>query len=320
MIPTKKNKTIMKNASIVIDVKNLIKRYGDITAVDDISFQVHKGETFGMLGPNGAGKTTTVEIIEGLRQADSGRVSVLGMDVSKVPTKVKQRIGIQLQAPSLLPLVTVQEILVLFGSFYERSLPVDDVLELLALKESRKVLVKNLSGGQQQRLSVAMALINAPDIAFLDEPTTGLDPQARRSLWAVIENMRDEGKTVFLTTHYMEEAERLCDRVAVIDHGKIIAMGSPRELINEHFNESAIQFELEPAPPEVILKSFPGATQVMVSNNEVIMYSENIPVTMSAILKYAEKADITDQLKDLYVREATLEDVFLKLTGRKIRE
>ena len=320
MIPTNKNKTIMKNTSVVIDVLNLVKRYGDITAVDDISFKVNKGETFGMLGPNGAGKTTTVEIIEGLRQADSGHISVLDMDVAKVPSRVKQKIGIQLQAPSLLPLVTVQEILVLFSSFYERSLPVDDILELLALKESRKVLVKNLSGGQQQRLSVAMALINAPDIAFLDEPTTGLDPQARHSLWTVIENMRDEGKTVFLTTHYMDEAERLCDRVAVIDHGKIIAMGSPRELINEHFNESAIQFELDPAPPEVILKSFPGAKEVMVNNNEVIMYSENIPVTMSAILKYAEKANITDQLKDLYVREATLEDVFLKLTGRKIRE
>jgi ABC-2 type transport system ATP-binding protein len=313
-------KTEKESPSMVINVEHLVKSYGDIKAVNDISFQVHKGETFGMLGPNGAGKTTTVEIIEGLRRADSGRISVLDMDVAKVPTKVKQRIGIQLQAPSLLPLVTVQEILVLFGSFYEHSLPVDDVLKLLALEESHKVLVKNLSGGQQQRLSVAMALINIPDIAFLDEPTTGLDPQARHSLWTVIENMRDEGKTVFLTTHYMDEAERLCDRVAVIDHGNIIAMGSPRELINEHFNESAIQFELDPAPPEVVLKSFPGAKEVMVNNNEVIMYSENIPVTMSAILKYAEKANITDQLKDLYVREATLEDVFLKLTGRKIRE
>ncbi len=313
-------KTKKESPSMVINVEHLVKSYGDIKAVNDISFQVHKGETFGMLGPNGAGKTTTVEIIEGLRRADSGRISVLDMDVAKVPTKVKQRIGIQLQAPSLLPLVTVQEILVLFGSFYEHSLPVDDVLKLLALEESHKVLVKNLSGGQQQRLSVAMALINVPDIAFLDEPTTGLDPQARHSLWTVIENMRDEGKTVFLTTHYMDEAERLCDRVAVIDHGNIIAMGSPRELINEHFNESAIQFELDPAPPEVVLKSFPGAKEVMVNNNEVIMYSENIPVTMSAILKYAEKANITDQLKDLYVREATLEDVFLKLTGRKIRE
>ena len=310
----------MKKASIVIDVANLTKRYGDITAVDDISFQVHKGEAFGMLGPNGAGKTTTVEIIEGLRWADSGRVSVLDMDIARVPAKVKQRIGIQLQAPSLLPLVTVQEILVLFSSFYQHSLPVDDILEMLALKDSRKVLVKNLSGGQQQRLSVAMALINAPDIAFLDEPTTGLDPQARRSLWAVIKNMRDQGKTVFLTTHYMEEAERLCDRVAVIDHGKIIATNSPKDLINEYFHESAIQFELEPVPPEIVLKSFPGAKEVVVSSNEVIIYSENIPATMSAILKHAEKTDLTDKLKNLHVREATLEDVFLKLTGRKIRE
>ncbi|MBA7473957.1 Linearmycin resistance ATP-binding protein LnrL [subsurface metagenome] len=305
---------------MVIEVEHLVKHYGPIKAVNDISFQVKPGETFGMLGPNGAGKTTTVEIIEGLRSADSGRVSVLGLDIAKVPARIKQRIGIQLQAPSLLPLVTVQEILDLFAGFYEHSLPVDDVLELLALKDSRKVLVKNLSGGQQQRLSVAMALINDPDIAFLDEPTTGLDPQARRGLWSVIEDMRSRGKTIFLTTHYMEEAERLCDRVAIIDHGQIIAMGSPRELINNYFKESAIQFELEPAPPEIILQSFPGATQVMVSNNEVIVYSENIPATMSAIMKYAEKVDLTGQLKNLYVREATLEDVFLKLTGRKIRE
>jgi len=313
-------KTKKESPSMVINVEHLVKSYGDVKAVKDISFQIMSGETFGMLGPNGAGKTTTVEIIEGLRRADSGHISVLGMDVAKVPTKIKQKIGIQLQAPSLLPLVTVQEILGLFSSFYEHSRPVDDVLELLALEESRKVLVKNLSGGQQQRLSVAMALINNPDIVFFDEPTTGLDPQARHSLWTVIENMRNEGKTVFLTTHYMDEAERLCDRVAVIDHGQIIAMDSPRDLINTYFKESAIQFELDPAPPEVVLKSFPGAKEVMVNNNEVIMYSENIPVTMSAILKYAEKADITDQLKDLYVREATLEDVFLKLTGRKIRE
>jgi len=305
---------------MVIEVEHLVKSYGPIKAVDDISFQVMPGEAFGMLGPNGAGKTTTVEIIEGLRLADSGRVSVLGLDVAKVPAKIKQKIGIQLQAPSLLPLVSVQEILELFAGFYEHSLPVDDVLELLALKDSRKVLVKNLSGGQQQRLSVAMALINDPDIAFLDEPTTGLDPQARRSLWSVIEDMRSKGKTIFLTTHYMEEAERLCDRVAIIDHGQIIAMDSPRELINNYFKESAIEFEMEPAPPEVVLQTFPGATQVMVSGNEVIVYSDNIPATMSAILKYTEKVDLTEQLKDLYVREATLEDVFLKLTGRKIRE
>ncbi|MFH1662752.1 MAG: ABC transporter ATP-binding protein [Chloroflexota bacterium] len=313
-------KTKKEISSMVINVEHLVKSYGDIKAVNDISFQVMQGEAFGMLGPNGAGKTTTVEIIEGLRKADSGHVTVLDLDVARVPAKIKQRIGIQLQAPSLLPLVTVQEILQLFASFYKHSIPIDDILELLALKDSRKVLVKNLSGGQQQRLSVAMALINDPDIAFLDEPTTGLDPQARRSLWSVIEDMRSKGKTIFLTTHYMEEAERLCDRVAIIDHGQIIAMDSPRELINTYFKESAIQFELEPAPPEIVLQSFPGATQVMVSGSEVIVYSDNIPATMSSILKYAEKVNLTDQLKDLYVRDATLEDVFLKLTGRKIRE
>jgi ABC-2 type transport system ATP-binding protein len=219
-----------------------------------------------------------------------------------------------------LPLVSVQEILDLFAGFYDRSLPVGEVLDMLSLRDSRKVLVKNLSGGQQQRLSVAMALINDPDIAFLDEPTTGLDPQARRNLWEVIENMRSRGKTIFLTTHYMEEAERLCDRVAVVDYGQIIALGSPRQLIDEHFKESGIQFELDPPPAEVILQTFPGATQVMVSGNEVVVYSDNIPATMSAILKYAEKAEVTDKLKNLYVREATLEDVFLKLTGRRIRE
>ena len=305
---------------VVVNVKNLVKSYAQVKAVNGLSFQVLSGETFGMLGPNGAGKTTTVEIIEGLRTADSGEVSVLGMDVAKVPARIKQRIGVQLQAPSLLPLVNVTELLDLFASFYDRSLPVNDVLKMLSLEESRKVLVKNLSGGQQQRLSVALALINDPDIAFLDEPTTGLDPQARRNLWTVIEGMRAQGKTVFLTTHYMEEAERLCDRVAVVDHGNIIASGSPRELIQAYFKENAIEFDSETPPPEMVMQSFPGATQVMVKQNEVTIYSGDMPATMSALLKYEEKTGNASRMKNLRVREATLEDVFLKLTGRKIRE
>jgi ABC-2 type transport system ATP-binding protein len=304
----------------VVDVKNMVKNYGEVKAVNGLSFSVMAGETFGMLGPNGAGKTTTVEIIEGLRIADSGQVTVLGLDVSKVPTRIKQRIGVQLQAPSLLPLVNVRELLDLFATFYNHSLPVNDVLEMLSLDESRKVLVKNLSGGQQQRLSVALALINDPDIAFLDEPTTGLDPQARRNLWGVIEKMRKQGKTVFLTTHYMEEAEHLCDRVAVVDHGNIIATGSPRELIQTYFRENAIEFDMYSPPPEVAMKAFPGATEVRINRNEVTIYSSDMPATMSALLKYAEKTDLTCNLKHLRVREATLEDVFLKLTGRKIRE
>jgi len=305
---------------LVIEVEHLIKHYGEIKAVDDVSFQVEQGEVFGMLGPNGAGKTTTVEIIEGLRSADSGRVSVMGLDISKSSGNIKHKIGIQLQAPSLLPLIKVEEILDTFASFYQQRLPINEVLELFALQESRNVLVKNLSGGQQQRLSVAMAFVNDPEIAFLDEPTTGLDPQARRGLWSVIENMRSKGKTVFLTTHYMEEAERLCDRVAIIDHGKIIALGTPRDLISEYFKEKAIQFELERPPSEAVLREFPAATQVAIDASEVVIYSNNIPTTMSTLLQFAEKEGLAGQLKDLHVREATLEDVFLKLTGRKIRE
>ena len=305
---------------MIIEVENLRKSYGTVKAVNGLSFQVAAGEIFGMLGPNGAGKTTTVEIIEGLRPADLGRVSVLGMDVARVPAKVKERIGVQLQAPSLLPLLTVQEILSLFGSFYRKSLPIDEAIGLLALEESRRVLVKNLSGGQQQRLSVALALINDPDITFLDEPTTGLDPQARHSLWSVIKRMRERGKTVVLTTHYMEEAEHLCERVAIIDHGQIIAQGSPRALIQNHFKETAIEFSMESPPPESVLKALPGATHVSLERNDVIVYSLDVAATLSSLLKYAEKVETGNRIQNLRIREASLEDVFLKLTGRRIRE
>jgi len=304
----------------VIEVKNLVKTYGPITAVNDISFSIRQSEVFGMLGPNGAGKTTTVEILEGLRSADSGQISVLGMDVAKTSDKIKQKIGIQLQAPSLLPLLKVDEILDTFAGLYRHSLPIDQVLSIVSLEESRHVLVKNLSGGQQQRLSVAMALVNDPELVFLDEPTTGLDPQARRGLWSAIENMKEQGKTVFITTHYMEEAERLCDRVAIIDYGKIIALGTPNELIRNNFEEKAIQFELEYQAPEEFWMNLPGAIRVATDGNNVILYSNNIPGTMSAVLRLAEEKGLTGQLRDLRVREATLEDVFLKITGRRIRE
>ena len=304
----------------VIEVKNLVKTYGPVTAVNDISFSIRQSEIFGMLGPNGAGKTTTVEILEGLRSADSGQVSVLGMDVDKASLKIKQRIGIQLQAPSLLPLLKVDEILDMFAGLYQHSLPVEQVLGILDLEESRHVLVKNLSGGQQQRLSVAMALVNDPELVFLDEPTTGLDPQARRGLWAAIEDMKGRGKTIFITTHYMDEAERLCDRVAIVDYGKIIALGTPHKLIMNSFEEKAIQFELEYQEPEIVWENLPGITRVATDGNEVVLYSDNIPVTMSAVLRLVEEKNLTGLLKDLHVREASLEDVFLKMTGRRIRE
>lgn len=304
----------------VLQVENLKKCYGDLRAVDGVSFSVKKGEVFGLLGPNGAGKTTTVEMIEGLRIADSGKITVLGLDVKEVPDKVKQRIGTQLQAPSLLPSLSVAEILELFSGFYDKTSPVSDLIKMLSLDESKKVLVKNLSGGQQQRLSVAMALVNDPDIAFLDEPTTGLDPQVRREMWDVIEDMKTRGKTIFLTTHYMEEAEKLCDRVAIIDHGKIITMGSPSDLINEYFKEKAIQFVTQNVVTVEDIKKLPGVTNVIKDENEMVVYSSDVTKTMSAILKYAEEKGLSDELKDLHVRRATLEDVFLKLTGRKIRE
>lgn len=303
----------------VMEVKDLKKSYGGNAVVDDVSFEVYKGEIFGLLGPNGAGKTTTVEIIEGLRSADSGIVLVLGFDGVRDANEIKQKIGIQLQAPSLLPLLNVEEIINLFGGMYRRSLPAKQMMKMLSLTDSRKVLSKNLSGGQQQRLSVAMALVNDPDIAFLDEPSTGLDPQSRRELWSVIEAMSSKGKTVFLTTHFMEEAERLCDRIAIMDNGKIIASGAPQELINTYFRESAIQFETDIIPPLAILKGFPGATEIATDNKEVVIYSNNIQATMAALLQNAESSSLTRQLRNLHVRESTLEDVFLKLTGRRIR-
>ncbi|MBN1369471.1 MAG: ABC transporter ATP-binding protein [Dehalococcoidaceae bacterium] len=304
---------------MVIKVENLCKTYGVIKAVDGISFEVAAGEIFGMLGPNGAGKTTTTEIIEGLREPDSGSVSVLGMKHGRDSESIKQRIGIQLQAPSLLPLLNVEEVLDLFGSFYKRRIGVKEVLERVSLTESRKVLSKNLSGGQQQRLSVAIALINDPEIAFLDEPTTGLDPQARRNLWSVVQEMKSRSKTVFLTTHYMEEAETLCDRLVIVDYGKIIAAGSPLELIRSNFDESAIQFEMALPPAKESLLAMPGVTQAAIDGTEVSVYSKNIPASMGALLKMVEQ-DENGGLLNLHVRQATLEDVFLKLTGRKIRE
>ncbi len=305
-------------AEASISVNNLFKAYEAIHAVDDISFDVRHGEVFGMLGPNGAGKTTTVEIIEGLRTSDKGTVTVLGMDVSKDVRTVKERIGVQPQTPALFPTLKVKEIFDFFGSLYSQSIPSSEAIEMVSLQESRNVLVKNLSGGQQQRLSVALAFINDPDIVFLDEPTTGLDPQARRSLWEVIERFRTTGKTIFLTTHYMEEAERLCDRVAVMDHGKIIALGTPQRMIDEHFKESAIQFRMTDYPGREAMSGLAGVTNIAEEEDEIILYTENISATIPALLNFS--ASKSTELSDLSIRQATLEDVFLKLTGKRIRD
>jgi ABC-2 type transport system ATP-binding protein len=300
-----------------IRVAGLTKRYGDRIAVNDVALEVERGEIFGLLGPNGAGKTTTVEMIEGLREPDAGSISVLGIDARRDLTAVKERIGVQLQTPSLFPLLTVHEVLDLFASFFTRADSPDALIEALDLGESRNKLTKQLSGGQQQRLSVALALVNRPDLVFLDEPTTGLDPQARINLWQVIERQREASRTVLMTTHYMEEAERLCDRVAIIDNGVIQAVDPPRELIRKNFSETAIIFTMASAD-EATLRTLPAVSQVERDGNEVTLYSHDVPGTMAALLAFAGERG--KGLEGLYVRGATLEDVFLKLTGRRLRD
>ncbi len=306
------------SGSKVIEVTNLSKSYGQVKAVDGISFEVNQGEVFGMLGPNGAGKTTTVEIVEGLRPADGGTATVLGIDVSKDSRAVKERIGVQPQSPALFPSLTVGETIGFFGSMYHRPLPTSRIVELAALESSRKVQFKNLSGGQQQRLSVALAFVSDPEIIFLDEPTTGLDPQARRTMWDVIETFRHTGKTVVLTTHYMEEAQRLCDRIAIMDYGQIIALDTPQRLIEAHTRQSAIQFKMNDYPGDEVITGLAGACQVHRDGDDIIVYTNNIPSTIAALLEMARQR--STEISELFVRQPTLEDVFLKLTGKRIRD
>jgi len=304
-----------------IDVRDIKKHYGATRAVDGITFQVADREIFGMLGPNGAGKTTTTEIIEGLRQPDEGTVTVLGLDVRHNGRQVKSRIGIQLQTTALYPRLNVREVLDLFATFYKgEKRSTDELIDLVNLREKEKTLSKELSGGQQQRLSVALALINKPEIVFMDEPTTGLDPQARRNMWDTIRGVRDGGATVFLTTHYMEEAETLCDRVAVVDAGKIIALDTPAALISQNFKETAIEFELRgDMPPEGTFRKLPGiASPAVREANRVTLYTTDTTATLSGLSRLADAGAI--RFDALSLRRATLEDVFLKLTGKRMRE
>ena len=302
----------------VIKVDNLRKAYGAVKAVDDISFSVAQGEVFGMLGPNGAGKTTTMEIVEGIRPYDSGSVSVLGMNIKRSKRKIKSQIGVQLQATSMYPKLTVSEMLQLFGSFFPRHISIDRIIEVTGLEESRKKRFENLSGGQKQRLSIALALINNPKILFLDEPTTGLDPQSRHNIWSLIELIRKKGKTVFITTHYMEEAERLCDRVAIIDHGKIIATDRPQSLISQNFQEQAIEFDINHHIEKEELLKIAGVNNILMEGDKATVYSSSISATVPALIDLAKQKNI--ELTNLHIRQATLEDVFLKLTGRRIRD
>jgi ABC-2 type transport system ATP-binding protein len=306
------------DADAVIRVDGLRKVYGDLVAVDGISFDVAKGEVFGLLGPNGAGKTTTVEVLEGLRAPDGGDVIVLGIDVVKSPDQLKPRIGVSLQSAAMYPKLTVLELLELFATFYPKARPADELIELMDLGEKRKSRTQELSGGQRQRLSVALALVGDPELVFLDEPTTGMDPAARRALWDVIANLKAEGRSVLLTTHYLEEAEILCDRIAIIDHGRILELGTVTELVDRRFHERAVRFDAIEGLDDARLETMPGVASFAREDGEIVIYSRDVPATIGAVLAASE--ELGAEPGNLAVRRATLEDVFLALTGRTLRD
>ncbi len=302
----------------VIRVRGLTKRYGDVQAVAGIDFDVAKGEIFGLLGPNGAGKTTTVEILEGLREPDGGEVSVLGVDVARDADAIKPRIGVSLQTAALYPKLTVTELIDLFRSFYPTSRPTNEVMDALELGERRNARSQDLSGGQRQRLAVALSLVNDPELVFLDEPTTGLDPAARRSLWDIVEGLKADGRSVLLTTHYMEEAEILCDRLAIMDHGRILEMGTVEELVSKHFQERTVRFDRLDGLAREELERLPEVTAVKEDTTEVLIYTKDPGRTIGALLDLADSRGLEPQ--NLGIRRATLEDVFLDLTGRALRD
>ncbi len=302
---------------IAADVQNLRKCYGSLIAVNDISFQVREGEIFGMVGPNGAGKTTTIECIEGLRRPDSGQVTVLGMDPCSQRQAVARRVGIQLQESALPARLRVGEAMELFASFADGKADAQALLEGVGLGKKQTATFSKLSGGEKQRLFVALALINHPDIVFFDELTTGLDPQGRRAMWDLVRYVRQEGCTVFLTTHFMEEAERLCDRVLIIDHGQIVALDSPEALIRSLGVEKRLVFTLPENQPTPSLAGLPQVRRIERSGQRMIVYGEGEGFA-SAVVSSLEAGGI--DVLDLRTEQPNLEDVFIALTGREIRE
>ncbi|HEV2210388.1 MAG TPA: ABC transporter ATP-binding protein [Verrucomicrobiae bacterium] len=301
-----------------IRCRALVKDYGSLRAVDGLDLEVMGGECFGLLGPNGAGKTTTVEILEGLLEATAGTVEVLGCTWRRDARRLRERIGISLQETNLADKLTVEETLVLFRSFYAAGPEIESLLELVSLTDKRATWYTKLSGGQKQRLAVACALVGAPELLFLDEPTTGLDPQSRRQLWALIERFKAEGRTVLLTTHYMDEAERLCDRVAIVDKGKVIALGTPRELIQSLGGTEVIEFTCDGAVEEAWAKALPGVHAVKSRNDGLALTVEQLHKTLPLVLAHLQRAGRA--LTGLSTHHATLEDVFVNLTGRHLRD
>jgi len=303
-----------------ISVHGLHKTYGSFEAVRGIDFEVQTGEVFGLLGPNGAGKTTTVEILEGIRQRTSGEVRVLGFDPDNQKDKLKDRIGVCLQSTNLPDKIRVQEAVELFGALYSRMLSSETLLKRLQLWDKREAFYSTLSGGQKQRLAIAMGLINDPALLFLDEPTTGLDPQVRLEIHALIEELRAEKRTILMTTHYIEEAERLCDRVAIIDSGKVVAIGTPRELQERSAGKSSIEIVCDTSLTNLALPNFPDAqnTTLTEDGRRLVVQSTRPARTLVEIIKWVDGQGIG--LEDVHLARPTLEDVFIELTGKKLRE
>src|SRR5437870_9923614 len=302
----------------VLHVENLTKRYGDVEAVRGISFEVAEGEVFGLLGPNGAGKTSTIEILEGLRNADSGAVSVCGYDPQRNPEELKHEIGATLQSTALPEELGVLGALRLFASFYKRRRNPDDLLKRFGLEEKRNAFYGQLSGGQKQRLALAMALVNDPKVIFLDEPTAGLDPQVRREIYDVIEELRREKKTILMTTHYIEEAERLCDRVAIVDFGKVIALGAPRELKAHSGGATRIEVRLSKPETNGALTNLEGVADAREVGGTYVLHSKRPPQTIVSLVKHLEAGG--NELVSLEIATPSLEDVFIEMTGRRLRD
>lgn len=302
----------------VLQVENLVKHYGDVEAVRGLSFSVEEGEVFGLLGPNGAGKTSTIEIMEGLRVPDGGRVSVCGFDPQKNPTELKHEIGAALQSTSLPDKIKVIEALRLFASFYGRGRKVEELLQRFGLEEKRNAFYNQLSGGQKQRLALAMALVNDPKVLFFDEPTAGLDPQVRREIYDIIEELKREKKTIVLTTHYIEEAEKLCDRVGIVDHGKLIALGTPRELKERSANTTRVEVRLAKPIAVSDLKTLDGVVDAREVDGAYVIHC---PRTAPAIVSLVKRLETEgNELVSLEIATPSLEDVFIELTGRRLRD
>lgn len=298
---------------ILIKVEHLKKYYKDLKVVDDISFEVKYKEVVALLGPNGAGKTTTLEILEGLRKYTEGKIYYFGKQVNEIGPNVKERIGVLLQETSLITQLTVYETFALYGALYKKSISPDTILDLLNLKDKRKAYIGKLSGGQKQRVGLGLAIINDPDIVFLDEPTTGLDPQARHNIWEIIKKLKEKGKTIFLTTHYMEEAEKLADYIYIIDHGHIIAEGSPKTLISTLDEDGRIEFNL--SEKKNIKEVFPD---IEIKDELYRLKTKNINLTMETLFKWSKKNNV--DILNIFIRKPNLEDLFLELTGRTLRD